>query len=172
METKAEITIRLQHVFNQWQELLASLTEEQITVPLLPDDWTVKDIVAHMWAWQQATVARAEAALLGADPDYPQWWRAMGPDPEEDVDRTNDYIYQLNRHKPWRRVYTDWNAQFSRFLELSGQIPEKDLFEQGKYAWMGSNALLASTMGTLDHHEEHLESLLTWLKEHAQDKGA
>ncbi len=170
METKTDITARLQRVFNQWQELIASLTEEQITAPLLPDNWTIKDIVAHMWAWQQATVARAEAALLGANPDYPDWWQIMGPDPNEDVDRTNAYLYQLNREKPWHRVYTDWNSQFSRFLELSRQIPENDLFEAGKFAWMGSYALVASSLGTLDHHEEHLEAVSTWLKEHGKIK--
>jgi hypothetical protein len=168
MENKQEINARLQKVFNQWQDLLTCLSEEQILAPLLPSTWTIKDTVAHMWAWQQATVARAEAALLGKDPDYPEWWKIMGPDPEEDVDRTNAYLNKINRDKPWSRVRTDWNAQFSRYLELARQIPEKDLFEAGRYAWMGSYPLLASTMGTLEHHEEHLEALQTWLHEHVK----
>ena len=170
MENKQQIMTSLQKVFNGWQELIASLTEEQILAPAPPSSWTVKDIVVHMWSWQQATVARAEAALLGKDPDYPAWWIACGPDPEEDVDRTNAYLYKINRDKPWSRVYTDWKAQFSRFLELSRQISEDDLMEPGKYAWMGSYALVASSMGTLDHHEEHLESLLAWLKQQGKPK--
>ncbi len=168
MENKQEIMTRLQKVFNSWQELIASLGPQEISTPLSPSTWTVKDVVAHLWAWQQATVARDEAALLRIDPDYPNWWRVMGPDPDEDVDRTNDYLYKLNQDKPWPRVYTDWKAQFSRYLELASQLPEKDLLEPGKYPWMGSYALMASTMGTLDHHEEHLETLLAWLKEHRQ----
>lgn len=166
MESKQEIMNRLQKVFNQWQELISDLRPEQIAVPLLPADWTIKDVVAHMWSWQQATVARTEAALLGKSPEYPEWWQLMGPDPEEDVDRTNAYLYKINKDKPWSRVYTDWKAQFSRFLELSRQIPEKDLFEPGKYPWMGSYALAASSMGSLNHHEEHLETLQAWMAEH------
>lgn len=166
MENKQEIMTRLQKVFTGWQELIASLSPEQISTPLLPSDWTIKDVVAHLWSWQQATVARAEAALLNKSPDYPEWWLTMGPDPDEDVDRTNAYLYQINQDKPWPKVYTDWKAQFSRYLELSRQLPEKDLLEPGKYAWMGSYALSASSMGTLEHHEEHLETLLAWLNEH------
>ena len=168
MESKQEINSRLQKVFDEWQKLLACLNEEQVSAPVVPSRWTIKDIVAHMWAWQQATVARAEAALLGTDPDYPGWWHLMGPDPEEDVDRTNAYLYQLNREKPWTRVRTDWNAQFSRYLELSRQIPEEDLLAAGKYHWMGGYPLMASAMGTLNHHEEHLEELHTWLHAHGE----
>jgi len=172
MENKQEIMTRLHKVFNRWQELIGSLSAPQILAPLSPSDWTVKDIVAHMWSWQQATVARAEAALSGTDPDYPQWWHEMGPDPEEDVDRTNAFLYQINKDKPWSRVYTDWKAQFSRYLELSRQLPEKDLLQPGKYAWMGSYALAASSLGTLDHHEEHLEALLSWMNDHGAVKDA
>lgn len=168
METKQEINARLQKVFDEWQKLLASLTDEQVFAPLLPSAWTIKDVVTHIWAWQQATVARAEAALLGTDPDYPSWWQVMGPDPEEDVDRTNAYLYQLNRDKPWSRVRIDWYAQFSRYLELSRQIPEEDLLTVGRYAWMGGYPLSASAMGTLEHHEEHLETLHAWWQEHGR----
>ncbi|MGE5124396.1 MAG: ClbS/DfsB family four-helix bundle protein [Acidobacteriaceae bacterium] len=168
MESKQEINTRLQQVFDEWQKLLAVLKEEQVIVPLLPSTWTIKDHVAHMWAWQQATVARAEAALLGSDPDYPAWWYLMGPDPEEDVDQTNAYLYQLNREKSWARVRTDWSAQFARCLELSRRIPEADLLSAGKYAWMRGFPLSASSMGTLNHHEEHLETVQAWLNEHGK----
>ena len=166
MEDKQLIITKLTEVFNRWQELLASLSEEQITAPLLPSTWTVKDVVAHMWAWQQASVARADAALHDRQPDYPRWWVVMGPDPNEDVDRTNAWIYEANRDKPWQSVYADWKAQFQRYLELLKQIPESDLLQPERYAWMGSYALAASCMGSMEHHEEHLEILLAWLHEH------
>jgi hypothetical protein len=166
MEDKQLIITKLAEVFNHWQELLASLSEEQITAPLLPSTWTVKDVVAHMWAWQQASVARADAALHDREPDYPRWWVVMGPDPNEDVDRTNAWIYETNRDKPWPSTYADWKAQFQHYLELLKQIPESDLLQPGRYAWMGSYALAASSMGSMEHHEEHMEILLAWLHEH------
>ncbi len=63
MDNKGQILTELAEIFNRWQELLATLSEEQIIAAQLPDHWSVKDVVAHMWAWQQASVARAKAAL-------------------------------------------------------------------------------------------------------------
>jgi len=170
MNEKEKILVELRDIFNRWQELLASLTEEQVTAPLLPSSWSVKDDVAHMWAWQQASVARAEAALNDRVPNYPEWWQINGPDPNADIDRTNAYIYKINRDKPWVRVLADWKEQFSRYLELCKQIPEKDLFEPGRYAWMGSYALSASSLGSLDHHQEHFDTVRNWLGEHGTKK--
>ena len=167
MEDKQHILDELIDIFKRWQVLLASLSEQQILAPLAPSTWTVKDVVAHMWSWQQASVARAEAALTGTQPKYPQWWVQRGPDPEQDVDGTNVLLYSLSKDKPWEQVYRDWKSQFTHYVELIQQIPEKDLFQPAKYAWMGKYALADSTNGSLDHHKEHFDTLTAWLAEHA-----
>ena len=118
MTDKQHIVDELAEVFNRWQMLLASLSEEQINTPLLPSTWTVKDVVAHLWSWQQASVARAEAAVQDRQPDYPRWWQILGPNPDEDVDRTNAWLYEASRGKLWQVVYDDWKSQFMHYLEL------------------------------------------------------
>jgi hypothetical protein len=163
MNEKSQLLDNLTEIFNRWQVLIDELSEEQIMEPLAPSTWTVKDIVAHMWAWQQASVARAEAALHNTRPNYPQWWEINGPDPNEDIDRTNTWLYEDSKNKPWPKVYREWKAQFEQFLELTQQIPEKDLLEQGRYEWMGDYPLMASPMGSLDHHIEHYDTLTAWL---------
>ena len=52
-------------MFDRWELLLASLSEKQLTDSNLPSNLSVKDVIAHLWAWQQLSVARAEAALHG-----------------------------------------------------------------------------------------------------------
>lgn len=168
MNDKQQILNELAETFNRWQELLASLSEEQIAEPLQPSHWTVKDVIAHLWFWQQASIARMEAALHDKEPEFPEWWEIFGPDPEEDVDRTNAWNYERNRNKPWQQVYTDWKAQFQHYLELARQVPEKDLLKPGRYEWMGDYALSASSLGALEHHQEHYESLRLWLREHGK----
>ncbi len=165
METKQQILDKLIEIFTRWQELLGDLSEDDIMQPIVPSNWTVKDVVAHLWAWQQASIARAEAALQHTQPSYPRWWEISGPDPEEDVNRTNAFLYEANKDKPWSMVYADWKAQFERYLELSKQLPEKDLLEPKRYAWMGEYPLVASTMGSLDHHLEHFDILTAWLQD-------
>ncbi len=166
MSDKQHILDELTEIFNRWQVLLASLSDEQIHTPMEPSDWTVKDVMAHLWSWQQASVARMEAALQNRQPNYPAWWVQRGPDPEQDLDGTNALLYKLSRDKPWKKVYAEWQAQFMHYLELTGQIAEKDFFAAGRYKWMGNFAIADSSNGSLDHHQEHYETLTKWLLDH------
>jgi len=166
MDGKRQILTALAEVFNRCQDLLENLSEVQIIQPLLPSDWSVKDVVAHLWTWQQVSVARMEAALYDREPAYPPWWDKFGPDPEEVVDQANAWNYAANRDKPWKQVVGEWKSQFQRYLELTRKVPEEDVLVLGRFTWMGKYALSASVMGSLEHHEEHLEKLLDWLKEH------
>lgn len=164
--TKQQIITDLGHVYQQWKALIADLSDEQKAAHLEPSEWTVKDVLAHLWFWQQASVARMEAAIRDVEPDYPDWWEMFGPDPEEDVDRTNAWNYAQNRQKPWSQVYASWNGQFQHYISLVKQVPERDLLENGRYAWMGKYRLVDSTLGSYGHHQEHYDMLVAWLKEH------
>ena len=168
METKSQILADLSEIFNRWQELLAGLSNEYIEQPLLPSDWTLKDTVAHLWFWQQASVARMEAALNNKEPDYPEWWAIFGPDPEDKVDQANAWNYGRNRDKPWEQMYADWKTQFQRYLDLLRRVPEDDLLMPGRYAWMGKYSLSASSLGSLDHHREHYDTVKAWLEVHGE----
>lgn len=171
MEDKQHIIDELADIFNRWQVLLASLSEQQIHQTLTPSTWTVKDVVAHLWSWQQGSVARMEAALHNREPNYPAWWAVRGPDPEEDLDGTNALLYKLSKDKPWKVVYSDWKAQFMHYLELTQKLPKQDFFQPGRYPWMGKYAIADSTKGSLDHHKEHYETLTEWLREHGGIKS-
>ena len=48
MNEKEHILTALRDQFNRWEELLASMSEEQITAPHLPSDWSIKDVIAHL----------------------------------------------------------------------------------------------------------------------------
>jgi hypothetical protein len=39
-------------------------------------------VVIHLWAWQQRTIARMEAALADREPSFPQWSVDLDPDAE------------------------------------------------------------------------------------------
>ncbi len=167
MSEKEHILDELASIFNRWQVLLSSLSQEQVRTPLTPSEWTVTDVVAHLWSWQQGSVARMQAALHDQEPEYPAWWLQRLPDPEQDVDATNALLYSLSKDKPWAQVYSDWKSQFMRYLELLGKLPEKDFLQPGRYAWMGKYAIADSSKGSLSHHQEHYETLVEWLRGHA-----
>ncbi len=171
MNDKTQMLTMLREEFHRWEGLLTSISEEQITAPRLPSNLSIKDVVAHLRAWQQISVARLEAALHKRDPELPGWVSELGPDWEDDTDRTNAWIYQTNRDQPWSSVHRDWREGFLRFLELGQAIPEDDLVAPGRYAWLEGYQLSIVLQGSYEHHQvDHLEPLLAWLREHGNMK--
>ncbi len=151
---------------DHWEELLATMSERQIIEPYLPAGLSIKDVIAHLWAWQQRSISRIEAALVDKEPEFPQWPDDLRPDSDESVDRTNAWIYHTYHDKPWPAVYTDWKTGFLRFIELGKAIPEKNLMEPGRYAWMEGHPLSSVLQSSFDHHHiEHLEPLLAFLSQ-------
>ena len=63
MYMKTHMLAALREEFGQWENVLASLTETQITTPPQPGELSLKDEIAHLWAWQQRSIARLEAGV-------------------------------------------------------------------------------------------------------------
>lgn len=166
MNQKDEILQKLSDEYQRWESLLSGLSERQIIDPdLLSYGLSVKDIIAHLWAWQQRSVARLEAAVGEREPLLPAWPEELDPASEEDLDQINAWIYTTNRDKPWQQVYTEWRADFQLCIALGQQIPEANLLEVGHYAWLPAHPLIAVLEGVYSHHhEEHLEPLLAELE--------
>ncbi len=169
-DDKQQILATLREEFNRWEELLSGMREEQVTAPRLPDNMSIKDVVAHLYAWQQVSIARLEAALLNREPVFPAAPEGLDLDTENDVDRINAWTYETYRDQPWSHVYQAWRAGFLRFMELAEAIPEPDLLEAGRYPWMRGYALADSLHGSYEHHyehrnDDHLEPLLAWIRE-------
>ncbi len=158
---KSQFITALGEEFNRWEELLAGMSEEQITAPHLLSNLSIKDVIAHLRAWQQVSIARLEAALLNKEPEFPQWLGGLHPESEDNRDKYNGRIYREYREQPWSSVHQVWQAGFLRFLELAEKIPEPDLLEIGKYSWLKEYPLSAVLLGSCNHHEEHLEPYLS-----------
>jgi hypothetical protein len=168
MNMKAHLLAALQEQLNQWEELLDRLGNHQINVPLVPSNWSIKDVLSHLMEWQQRSIARFEAALAGREPIFPEWVPGVDPDAVVNTEPINTWIYDAHRDESWGTVRQDWKAGFSRLLELSERIPEKNLLDESKYTWMEMRPLALILIGTYDHHQEHLDKLLAWLKAHGE----
>jgi hypothetical protein len=174
LSDKQQILTMLREEFNRWEVLLASLSEEQITAPQLPDDWSIKDVIAHLRAWQQRSIARLEAALRGGAPEYPAWPEQFDPEMEGQPHDLNAWLYAKDRDQPWPSAHRNWREGFLRFLELGEAIPEQDLLETGKYTWLEGYALFAVLQGSYEHHREHaeyLEPVIPQLRQLKQEIG-
>ena len=159
MSEKQHILAALREEFDRWEELLASLSEAQITSPQFPANWSIKDVIAHLRAWQQRSIARLEAALHNREPEFPAWPAEFDPEAEGQPHDLNAWLYATYRDQPWPSVRQAWREGFLRFLELGAAISEQDLLDAGKYAWMEGHPLALILKASCEHHQEHEDYL-------------
>lgn len=162
MNMKGHILAALKEQFENWEEFLASLSEEQISAPQFDLNWSIKDVMAHLWAWQQISIARMESGVQGREPEYPGWILALGEDWEEDSDRVNALTFEKNHEKPWSEIYQNWKGGFLGFLKLGNQISERDMLDGDWYPWLRGHSLASILVASYDHHQEHFEKLAEW----------
>jgi uncharacterized glyoxalase superfamily protein PhnB len=159
MNMKEHILTALNTQFQRWESLLTSLDDEQIAAPQRDWDWSIKDMVAHLWAWQQRSIAHLEAAVHDREPEFPPWLPGLDRDGAGSTDRINAWIYETNREQPWPTVHQNWHDGFRHFWALGKQISERDLLDGSHYPWLAGHSLAAILIASYDHHQEHWEKL-------------
>lgn len=166
MNMKEHILVALREEFENWVGLFSGLSEEQITQPRFDLDWSIKDVVAHLWAWQQISIARMEGGVLNHEPEYPKWIVESTENWDEDADRVNALTFERYHEKSWSEVYGNWRIGFLRFLDLGSQIPERDLLDGDRYFWLHGYSLAGILIASYDHHHEHIEKIRNTLAPH------
>mgnify|MGYP000896954181 FL=1 len=163
MPDKQQLLATLHAEYERWQDLLTGLDETQLTSRTLPADLSIKDVLGHLHAWQQISVARLQAVLEDREPVYPAWLGGLEPDVEENLEWINATIHAMYSEEPWPVVHEMWMMGFLHLLDLAAAIPERDLFDSERYAWLGY-APADVLQGTYEHHhDEHYTPLLTSL---------
>lgn len=165
MNVKMQILVSLKEELGNWEAFLNDLSEEQITMPNVFGEWSIKDVIAHLAGWQQLSVARLEACLEKDQPKYPEWFPGQDPDDDELLYQTNKRIYQSYCDVPWQDVHSEWHKRYQRVVVLCETISESDLIAKGMFTWLGDFALSAVLEGTIEHHKEHLFPLIENLKQ-------
>lgn len=160
MNKKQEILTTLRNEFKRWEDLQAGLSQEQMALRHSPSELSIMDVIAHLMAWQQISIARLEAARLDKEPVLPDWLEGSDPESEDETDRFNAKIFEIYHQQPVTRVHQEWKDGFLRFLELAEAISDNDLSDTEKYLWLKGYSLFDVLQGSLEHHEEHREQLL------------
>lgn len=173
LQTKSQLLAALRQEFDRWEKLLGSLSEEQLVSRDLPAGLSIKDIVAHLMAWQQLSIARLEAAGDNRDPEYALGPAGLDPDADENIERINAWIHKTYMDVPWPQAYSKWREGFLRFLALADTLPEQALFQPARYWWLKDTPLSAVLVSSYDHHhEEHYQPLVQWLKDRGRFTGS
>ena len=159
MIMRERILAALHEQFARWDAMLAGLNAEQTAALEQPGGWSLKAVVVHLWAWQQRSIARLEAARAEREPVFPAWLPGIDPDAEGQADAVNAWIIAHERDRPWPEVYQQWRAGYLRLLELGAAIAEADLLDASRYPWLKGYPAVWILLASYAHHQEHWDAL-------------
>lgn len=159
MTMHAHILAALHEQFVSWDRMIAGVSAEQATARNHPDAWSLSDEVLHLWAWQQRSIARLEAAGADREPVFPAWLPGVDPDAEGQADALNAWVIAHYRDRPWPEVYEQWRSGYLRFLELGGALAEADMLDASRYPWLSGYPAVWILLASYAHHQEHWDAL-------------
>ena len=140
--------------------LLAQLSEEQMLQPGVEGKSSVKDLLAHITAWEQHLVRRLEAARHNGEAET----YLVEPGEPDDIDAVNELLFTRNRHLPTRQVLSDFYGSLQQVLQAVDALSERDLFDpQGLAQVFGTPVERIIGSDTFYHYPEHIASIRAWL---------
>jgi hypothetical protein len=157
--TKAKLLDLIQTERQALEAVLAKLDEQQIIAPLLEADWSVKDTLAHIVAWEQHMLQWIKASVQGEPTDPPPYDL-----PDEELNAINKRTFVENKDRPLAGVQKEFAASYQEALELVQALTEEDLLDLQRFVWREGHPLWelvgANTFWHYAEHREAVEKLL------------
>jgi hypothetical protein len=136
------------------EEALAELSREQMTRRDLDGAWSVKDILAHIAAWERWMIGWTGQLLRGEQPHDP-----APVETDEELDQLNAENYRRNRDRPLDDVLADFRRSYVDALHLAESLAEAHLQEEHPGTWPHGPLWQGVAANTCWHYREHLDSL-------------
>ena len=129
--------------------------DERLLEPAM-DDWTGKDLLAHMACWHDHSALVIEGLRAGRQP-------YDGTDPANTTDAFNQRTLREHLDDPPELTRRAFNESFTRLLAALEPVTDEELFVDDRWPWLGGEALvemiLWDTSRHYDAHREYLEPL-------------
>jgi hypothetical protein len=159
--SKSELLDLIDREETFWNQFVAEIGQERMLEPGATDQWSFKDVVAHLNGWRARTLIRLDAARHDRRPAPPPWSAHVGEDDTQDI---NDWIYKTSRNQPLQEVLDTYTQSFQHMRDAVAALSDQDLTERGRYNWLEGEPLAAVITASFEHlHEEHEPLLRAWL---------
>jgi len=140
------------------ERLLASfkgLPEEQMAQPGVCGDWSVRDILAHVAAWDRAVTASFRQMLVGERP--------ILLDLDEDgIDAFNAERHEADKARTLSEVTEELNDSREAMLDLLREVDNAALFAPAPGDDHADMSIAGQVRVQIAHDEEHAEMIEEW----------
>jgi len=132
----------------RFEKNLSTLNNSDFLAEGAVGEWSLKDLLAHLTAWELRFLAFYETGLHGGiyPSRYPAW--ASG----KAGHALNREIYEANRNRSLEDVLVEFHASYRKVLAVVQSISDEDLFNADRFAWTGERRLVDFVKGVTCNH--------------------
>lgn len=162
--TKSELLAETEREYSALETLIAGVSPEEMQHPGTAGDWSIKDILAHLYEWQRMFFTWYEAGLRGEKAEMPapgyKW---------SQLPALNHAIYLSYRDLPLEEVLALFRESHKRTLALIHSLNTEDLETPGRYVWSGEHRLLSFISSICG---SHYRWAVTGIRKRLRKKGS
>jgi hypothetical protein len=149
---REELLKRIADARRDLEQAIGRFAPGQLTEPLLPNAWSVKDVLGHIGFWEARMVSLYSILHAGNIPD--------DVISEESVDELNEHVHQENQWLPLGIVQLNEKDAYQAILSIAESAPEADLFDPNRFAWTeGDPFYRFIAVNTYEHYKDHIPDL-------------
>ena len=146
-QSKSQLLSESQKERQALEEFLATLTPEQMIQPGLLGDWSAKDVLAHLYEWEQMVLGWLASSQRGENPHVPaegfKW---------SQLPALNEVIREKHSARSLEEILSLFRDSYQKVTQTIENLPEDILFTPGLYPWMNKNTLGAYFVSCTSSH--------------------
>ncbi len=128
-------------------QLLATLSPGQLVQPGIVGEWSIKDVLAHLTAWEQMAIGWYTAGARGERPGLPAPGYKWNETPA-----LNRHIYEQHCDQALDDVMAAYASSFDEIMAVIESEPEDGLFTPGVHGWTGKNNMATYFISATSSH--------------------
>ena len=146
-KTKLELLESISTTRNLLEKKFSKLSPAQMIWAGSMEDWSVKDILAHLVDWEQRFISWYQAGLEGKIPETPSpgmTWR--------DLPKLNQQGFEQHKDKSLAEVHQMFKSSYQEIYALIEGMTEEEIFTKKFYGWTGESSLLSWIVANTSSH--------------------
>lgn len=153
--TRAELMSELDQDWANVERICFGLNEADLVATRAEGEWSVKDTLVHLSAWEKYLLDRLGYVLTGQHPHYP----AMSS--WDDVHRFNAQVYEENKDRPLTSVIIEFRSLYRGVMTVLEALDDETLSQPYTYDFPDDGLTLLQLIraNTCDHFKEHCNAL-------------
>jgi hypothetical protein len=150
---KTTLLEKLEQSRADFLELLEPLTETELVAPLLPGEWSVKDVLVHLMLWEAELIKLLFQTQQGRVPHTIL-------NSQESDEQVNARWYVQHKDRSLEQALKDFDLIRDQTIRRVEAFADRDLSDPRRYQWLQGKPLWQWIVeSTIEHEEEHAPDL-------------